>query len=365
MKLALNIGLSLAMLGLCIWLVWPSHGTRIELEHALSVLSWSTLGPALAMYLGLMIVSQVTRSLRWNFLLAPLGVRMQAGPMLAVQSVGFMAILALPARLGELVRPGLMRKQGMSASVALGVVAVERIIDGLLVSLFVFGAFFAIHSDHSPGWMMPTAFAALGVFSVALIGLVFAMKWPEQTVRFGLKMTLLPRIAPRIAGAIERKALQMISGFSALRDPRNLALFAIWSLVYWVANGLSFYVLGRAFGLDLSFVGSFAVMGLVAVGVMLPNSPGLVGQYQWFMLLGLSLYLGPAAAIEGSPVYVTAFAFANAQYVLQVGWYFLCGALGLATRYVSFHDVWDARRGTSATTATVPDVTATSHDVAA
>jgi hypothetical protein len=62
------------------------------------------------------------------------------------------------------------------------------------------------------------------------------------------------------------------------------------------------------------------------------------------MLLGLSLYLGPAVAKEGSSLYATTFAFANVQYGLQVTWYLLCGALGLATRYVSFHDVLAARR---------------------
>ena len=70
--------------------------------------------------------------------------RIPTGPLLAISSVGFMAILALPARLGEFVRPGLLRKRGISASAALGTVAVERIVDGLLVSLFVFVAFFAL-----------------------------------------------------------------------------------------------------------------------------------------------------------------------------------------------------------------------------
>jgi hypothetical protein len=83
-------------------------------------------------------------------------------------------------------------------------------------------------------------------------------------------------------------------------------------------------------------------MGLVAVGITLPNSPGLVGQFQWFTLLGLSLYI-PGAATKGSAVYGTAFAFANVHYGLQVVWYVACGALGLATRHVSFHDLWEAR----------------------
>jgi uncharacterized membrane protein YbhN (UPF0104 family) len=114
--------------------------------------------------------------------------------------------------------------------------------------------------------------------------------------------------------------------------------------VYWACNGLTVFVLARAFGLELSLIGAFATMGLLSVGVMLPNSPGLVGQYQWFMLLGLSLYLGPDASHEGTALYIKAFAFANVHYLVQIGWYVFAGAVGLATRYVSFHDIWVARK---------------------
>ena len=116
-----------------------------------------------AIYVALLFVMQVCRSLRWNNLLAPLGIHVPTGPMLAISAVGFMEILALPARLGELVRPGLLRKRGVSATAALGTVAVERIVDGLLVSVFVFGACFALRGPASPGWMMVTAWAALSV----------------------------------------------------------------------------------------------------------------------------------------------------------------------------------------------------------
>src|SRR6185295_8334958 len=119
-----------------------------------------------------LVVVQLTRALRWNYLLAPMGVRIPPAPLLAISAVGFMAILALPARLGEFVRPSLMRKRGVSASAALGTVAVERIVDGLLVSLFVFAAFFSLRGPQAPRWMMPTAYAALGVFALAMIFLV-------------------------------------------------------------------------------------------------------------------------------------------------------------------------------------------------
>jgi uncharacterized protein (TIRG00374 family) len=343
MKLAINLILSLGMLALCLWLVWPDAAVRAQLDTAFSSLEFASFAPYLAAYIGLLVVVQLTRALRWSFLLAPLGVRIPNGPLLAISSVGFMAILALPARLGEFVRPGLLRKRGISASAALGTVAVERIVDGLLVSVFVFAAFFALRGPQSPSWMMPTAYAALGVFTLALIFLVGALKWPEKSVRFWLRLSLLPRFAPRIANLIEKKALEMIRGFEVMRDTKNLVRFLGWSFVYWTCNGLGVYILARGFGLPLSLVGGFATMGLVAVGITLPNAPGLVGQFQWFTLLGLSLYL-PGAATKTNEIYGLCFAFANVHYGLQVFWYILCGALGLATRHVSFRDMWDAKK---------------------
>lgn len=352
MRLAVNLLLSFGMLALCLWLVWPGAEERVQLADAFGRLEWRTFAPYLAAFLGLQIVVHACRSLRWNHLLAPLGIKLPPGPLVAISSVGFMAILALPARLGEFVRPGLLRRRGVSASAALGTVAVERIVDGLMISLFVFGAFVAIRGPSAPGWMMPTAYLALGIFAAALVFLVFAMWRPEATVRFSLKVSLLPRIAPRIARVIEHKLLDMIRGFAVLRDRRNLLAFCAWSLVYWIANGLGVWVLARGFGLPLSVMGGLATMGLVAVGISLPNSPGLVGQFQWFTLLGLSLYLGPAAMCDAGPscgpLHAQALAFAIANHLLQVIWYVALGALGIASPWVSFEDLRMARRARAA-----------------
>ncbi|MBA3540321.1 MAG: flippase-like domain-containing protein, partial [Deltaproteobacteria bacterium] len=356
MKLAINLTLSAAMLALCTWLVWPGAGDRHELAAAFSRLEWSSFAPYLGIYIGLQVIVHFCRSVRWNNLLAPLGVRVPLGPLLAISSVGFMAILALPVRLGEFVRPGLIRKHGVSASGALGTVAVERIVDGLMISLFVFGAFFAARGPTAPGWMMPTAYGALGVFSAALVFLVFAMRWPEKTVRFCLKMSLLTKLSPRIATVIEIKLLDMIRGFTVLRDRKNLAIFVAWSLVYWTANGLGVWVLAQAFGLPLSVLGGLATMGLVGVGISLPNSPGLVGQFQWFTLLGLSIYLGPGVMIKDTSLHALALAYAITQHLLQVTWYVGMGALGLASPWVSIADLRRARKGGGAPTGPLPDL---------
>jgi uncharacterized protein (TIRG00374 family) len=348
MRLAINVLLSLCMLALCTWLVWPDAAERADLHEVILHLRWADFLPYLAACLGLQVVVHLCRSLRWNYLLAPLGVKVAAGPLLAISSVGYMAILALPARLGEFVRPGLLRKgRYTTASAALGTVAVERVVDGLIISLLVFGAFFVHQNPSSPSWMMRTAWGVLVLFSAGLVFLIFALRRPQPTVRFCLAVSLLPRFAPRLAAAIEHRALDMIRGFSVLSDLRSLALFVLWTLVYWAANGMIMWVLAHAFGLPLSLVGAFATMGLLGVGLMLPNSPGLVGQFQWFTLLGMSLYLGFDAfdpATKHTALYATSLAYAIAQHLFQVAWYVTMGALGLASPWVSFHDLWAVRK---------------------
>jgi glycosyltransferase 2 family protein len=345
MRLAINLTLSLGMLALFTWLMWPGADERGHLAEQMARLSWAQLAPYIAAYLGLLVVVHLCRSLRWNDLLAPLGVRVPSGPLLAISSVGFLAILALPARLGEFVRPGLLRMgKYTTTAAALGTVAVERIVDGLVISLVVFGAFLALRGPASPSWMMPTAYAAIGVFSVALVFLVFAMRRPQATVEFALSLTLLPRLRPKLAAAIEHRLLDMIRGFAALRDLRCLARFLAWTVVYWGCNGLGVWVLARAFHLDLSLVGAFATMGLLGVGLTLPNSPGLVGQFQWFTLLGMSLYLGFDPNDKTTEIHAAALACAIAQHLLQVAWYGVMGALGLMSPWVSFHDLRTARK---------------------
>lgn len=335
LKLAVNLILSFGMLALCLWLVWPDADDRVRIEAALEALEWRAFMPYLAGWIGLMLVSHLCRALRWNYLLAPLGIRIPPGPLLAISSVGFMAILALPARLGEFVRPGLLRRRGISASAALGTVAVERVIDGLMIALFVVVAFFSIRGPDSPAWMLPGAFLALAGFLALLVFIVFAMKRPEATVRFAMRVSLVHRFAPRLARVIESKLLEMFRGFAVLRDTSRLVKFCFWTAVYWVANGLSVWILARAFGLPLTVFGGLSVMAIVGIGISLPNSPGLVGQYQALTLAGLALFgMG-----EDTVWYGQAFAYAIIQHLMQVIWYVGMGALGIASPWVSFADL--------------------------
>jgi glycosyltransferase 2 family protein len=334
-KLALNVVLSLVVLALCLFLVWPNAHVRAELAQSLRALELARFWPYLAGYVGLLAATHFFRAWRWNNLLRPMGMSLPARKLLAISSVGFMAILALPARLGELARPALLRQKGkVSASAVLGTVAVERIVDGLVVSLLVFGCCFALRGGaYERSWMMPTAWASLGVFVAAMTFLGFALRWPRATARIAVRLTLVELISPRLAAKLEDKLLHLIRGFLVLKDRRNLVCFCAWSLAYWGTNGLGMWVLARGMGLDLSVIGAFATMGIIAVGITLPNSPGLVGQFHYLTTLGLSLYMPKSVADSAG------LAYAILLHGIQVVWYVGAGAVSMFTSHVSFADV--------------------------
>jgi hypothetical protein len=56
-------------------------------------------------------------------------------------------------------------------------------------------------------------------------------------------------------------------------------------------------LLARAFGFDISLVAAYTVLGVLIVGVMIPAGPGMVGTFQYAVVLGLSLFV-PRAALD-------------------------------------------------------------------
>src|SRR4030042_5723463 len=86
---------------------------------------------------------QVLRSWRWGIILSPLE-KVDQLSLFSVTSVGFLAIVAIPARLGDLDRPYLITKKSqINMSAALGTVFIERIFDSLTVlSIVIIVLFF-------------------------------------------------------------------------------------------------------------------------------------------------------------------------------------------------------------------------------
>jgi uncharacterized protein (TIRG00374 family) len=313
LKLVVSIGIGVA----CV--LWVMHGMdRHAVWEAIRALPAS----AIALYLAVLATSHLFRSWRWAFLLRPLGVTLPFRRLLLISSVGFMAILALPVRLGEFVRPYFVtRERGVRMSAALGTVAVERIIDGLLISILFFVSYLASAGDAFTPELRVSAWVSLLGFLALTVFLALARVWTEQTISFALRVSLLERLAPARAHQLADKLRALISGFDALADRRNFGIFVAQSVLYWGLNGFGMWILARQMGLPISLPAAYTTMAFTGVLLSLPNSPGLVGLFHAGIKLGLLAYL-PAAVVNARGM-----AYAIVVHGIQTIWYVAVGLL--------------------------------------
>lgn len=280
---------------------------------------------AVAIYVATLALTHFFRAWRWEFLLRPLGVSLPLKRLLLISSVGFMAILALPVRLGEFVRPYFVaRERHLRMSTALGTVAVERIVDGLLISVLFFVSYLVSAGDtfsrelRIGAWISLLGFVGLTTF------LAFAQIWTDATIELALRLSLLHWLAPNKARVIGDKVRAVIKGFQVLRDPRNFGVFLLQSIIYWGINGAGMWYLARQMHLPISPGAAYATMAFTGVVLTLPNSPGLVGQFHAAIKLGLLAYL-PAAVVNAQGM-----AYAIVLHGVQTIWYVAVGLLSMA-----------------------------------
>jgi uncharacterized membrane protein YbhN (UPF0104 family) len=208
-------------------------------------------------------------------------------------------------------------------SAVLGTVAVERIVDGLLISILFFVCYMTAPGDaYGPALRLAAWVSLLGFLGLTLF-LTAALTWPEPTVRLVLRFTLLAHLAPALGERIADKLRALIKGFKVLHEPRDLIPYLVQTVLYWGTNGVGMWVLARSMQLDIPPVAAFATMAFTGVVVSLPNSPGLVGQFEYGIMRPLQAYLPYATVASYGGAY------ALAVHGLQLGWYLVTGLIAL------------------------------------
>jgi conserved hypothetical protein len=321
-KLLAKIVLSLAVGALCIGLAMH----KIDLHQTKAVLRAMPLSAVLLYALSIIPV-HLFRAWRWKYLLRAIGVSLSFGRLMIISTVGFMAILALPFRLGEFARPYYVVREGHSRmSEVLGTVAVERIVDGLVIAILLFATylFSLAPGGHAyPPLLAISAWLALLGFLGLTAFLGFALRWPEGTIRLALTVSFLGRISPKFADKLADKLRALIQGFRALGHPRDMLPFLLQTALYWGANGLGMWFLARLMHLPIPVHAAFAAMAFTGVLISLPNAPGLVGQFHAGIVLALAAYVPESilTSVGG--------AYAIALHGIQFVWYVFFGFLAL------------------------------------
>lgn len=233
----------------------------------------------------LLLLIQWIRSYRWGLLLKPIK-EIDQSTLFSISSVGFMAILLLPARTGELLRPYLISQQkGVDVRSALATVVVERILDSLTITGFLVWIIFFIPV---PLWVHRAGYLSFAVFFSLLLFLFLVATRKERTLN--LLRILTRRLPEKLQRGLQTFVTTFAEGLQVLPDLRSFGLGIGLSLIIWILMGLVFYILFQTFQLRLPLIAAYAVLVLIVIGITIPGAPGFVGNFHFFYVLGLSLF---------------------------------------------------------------------------
>jgi len=238
----------------------------------------------------------VSRAWRWGRIvhqIQPVRYR----DIVSINSVGFLAIQALPFRLGEFARPYLLHeRQNVPFGSAMYSVVVERTIDIVcLAILFAIAVFFAdlpLSSFTIGEWevrFVDEGRKAIGIALVPFGGCILAfLVLQERAVRW------TEAIVGRVHSGVATKAASMMQSFlegvRTMKDAR-FALSMIGNSVFiWSLNVLCMWALCMAFHFDeLGLMDALVLLVVLVVGVLLPAPPLFAGVFEAFVIGGLAL----------------------------------------------------------------------------
>jgi len=280
-----------AWLGICISLVFLYFAFRGqdfgEIRRALGEVNLLWTIPALMLYFcGVWI-----RALRWRVLLRPV-VSVSARELFPVAIVGYMANNVLPLRAGELVRSIVVRQRfGVRKTSVLATIAVERLFDGLtMLAFMLLAASFVSFTSQ----LENLALVAFGLFAVVLIGL-FALTLGGG-FRDRLLQLVLGPMPTTMADRVERMAESFLTGLGVFRRRRDLLVVSGLSMLAWLFEASTYWVLAIGFGGtvrdSMGFAATLLTTGVANMATLIPSSPGYIGQFEYGVKLVLSGALG-------------------------------------------------------------------------
>jgi uncharacterized protein (TIRG00374 family) len=278
------IGYSVAI-GSLIWVLRDFHIVRAI--HDMANADWRLVLVGMV----LDVVSYGFQALRWKLLLTPFRKIRLSRSTRAIFAALF-ANLVFPLRPGEFLRSYLLsNSEEITLGRVIGSVGVERFIDlviataGLgIVSLLV---------QPPPGYgpspairRFDRAADALGVIILALLIIVVAV---VLHIEFRLGRGKTESKEPRERRVPGRVMQAMIVLHAMGTAPSFYPAVAV-SLLIPFSQAMALWVLMHSYGLQLSFMAAVVVLLVINLGVSLPNAPANVGSYQFFCVLGLSIF---------------------------------------------------------------------------
>ena len=211
------------------------------------------------------------RATRWSLLLPTSGRRVPTARVVPVILIGYLGNAVLPARLGEVLRAGVIsRRESLDPLGAVGSVVLERGID--LVAL-VTVALPALWLAGAPVWLVQAALVAAAIACALLVAAQTAVvEWLTARTRISGAGA---RLAPWLT-RLER----FLSAIRLAGRWKVAMLVFVISIGTWLLDGSIYWLIGASLGIQLSFAGAMVISTITVLGTALPSAPGYLGVFE-------------------------------------------------------------------------------------
>lgn len=269
--LILGYGLAIACL---IWVLHDFQIMKALRDLAKVDYRWVLIG------MGFDVLSYVVQAARWKFLLSPFG-KVRITKSIRSVYAGLFANLVFPLRPGELLRSYLLsNSEDIGIGRVLGSVGVERLIDLVIAVASLAVASLLVDLPRQFRRVVDT----LGIVTLVLLGIVVLLILYLE-LKLGDKTSFEGR--PR---RLPGKFMGALVGLHAMGTSPSFYPAVLLSILMPFSQVLGLWAMMRSYGLDLPFFGAVVVLLIINLGVSLPNAPANVGSYQFFCVLGLSVF---------------------------------------------------------------------------
>ena len=259
------------------------------------------------------IVSLVLRVVRWQIIVGTIR-KLTFWQAFHPVMIGFMVNCVLPGRVGEFARPAVLKsKVSVAFTTGLATVIMERIFDFIiLITIFtVMMATVSIDPDFSMSFgtytlgreALDTVFHGMVQFGSVLIVGIILITFDTTRSMIAHGVNLLPvvffftgtsfkvKLKQHVCKPIIRLLDNVADGFSSIRNPKVTLMCMVLSIVLWMIQAASFYLLSLGCpGVTLGYMEIMAVMVLICFFIALPSVPGFWGLWEAGGVFALLLF---------------------------------------------------------------------------
>lgn len=276
----------IAFLALGIVIFWMVYKDQ-DMDRIISILKNDVNYWWIVVSLVLGLLSHISRTLRWNLMIEPLGKKPRLLNTFLAVMVGYLMNFVFP-RMGEISRCGVLaRYEKISFSKLVGTVVTERLVDVIMLFLLLliviatqFGKMLRFLKNN-PGVQEKLSDVAFSQYVILGIVAITLIIW---FCRSKIKETKLFK-------KVSEFTTQFAEGFRSIKNIKNKWAFVGHSIFIWLMYYLMLYVVFFAFKFtsDLSAIAGLTTFVLASFGMVAPVQGG-IGAWHFMTIEALVLY---------------------------------------------------------------------------